>query len=128
MRIGLLSVLAAVLVLPSTQARAQQDDGSADVRCLIVGMRVSGMGDAAKQTAGQLLSMYHMGRLDAHTPKLDIEALIIKEAAALSGADFAAEARRCGNSFADRGREIQRMGADISQREQAADKPAEPAR
>ena len=124
MRNCLLSLLAAVLALAAFQVHAQEEEATADVRCLIVGMNVAGMGDAAQQSAGQMLSMYYMGRLDAHLPKLDIEALIMKEAAAMSSSDFAAEARRCGNSLSDRGREIQRMGKDISEREQAAAKPA----
>jgi hypothetical protein len=96
----------------------------ADVRCLLVGFNVSGP-DSKLRAAGQVLSMYYFGRLDAHIPNLDIEALIIQEAGVMTPMDFACEAVRCGNSFADKGREIKNMRKDIIERTKTPDKASE---
>lgn len=111
------------LVLSSARTFAQDADTISDVRCLLVGFNVTGT-DVNLRSAGQALSMYYMGRLDAHVPKLDIEALIIQQAQMMTSADFASEAVRCGHTFADRGREIKRIGNDMMELEKARRAPS----
>ena len=127
MRNSLLSVLAGALTFWSVQAPAQDAETIADVRCLIVGVRISGMPDSNMQSAGTMLSLYYIGRLDAHVPKLDIEELMIKEISTMTTSDYGSEAKRCGTSLTDKGQEITRIGRDMIQRGQNLGKPATPA-
>jgi len=111
-------VLAVALTLSSAQVPAQDTDTTADVRCLVVGMRIAGATDATQQSAGMMLSMYYIGRLDAHVPKLDIEQLMIKEIGRMTPADYGSEAKRCGASLTVKGQEISRIGKDMIERGQ----------
>src|SRR5260370_16462066 len=110
MRNRLLRVLAGALTLSSAQAPAQDAETIADVRCLIVGMKFAGMADPTQQSAGMMLSMYYIGRLDGRVPKLDIEALMIKEIITMTTSDYGSEAKRCGASLTDKGQAITRIG------------------
>ena len=116
MRSSLLTVLAGALTLSSVQAPAQDAETIADVRCVIVGMKLAGMTDSTQQTSGMMLSMYYIGRLDGRVPELDIESLMIKEIDTMTTADYGSEAKRCGASLADRGKEITRIGKDMIER------------
>jgi hypothetical protein len=118
MRNSLLSVLAGALTLSSGQATAQDAETIADVRCIIVGMRFAGMVDPTQQSAGMMLSLYYIGRLDGRVPKLDIEELMIKEVSKMTTSDYGSEAKRCGASLTDKGQEITRIGKDIIERGQ----------
>jgi len=118
MRNTLLTVLAGALTLSSAQAPAQDPETIADVRCLIVGMKFVGMTDPTQQSAGMMLSMYYIGRLDGRVPKLDIEELMIKQISAMTTADYGSEAKRCGASLTDKGQEITRIGKDMVERGQ----------
>jgi hypothetical protein len=117
MRDTLSTVLVAILSLLSTEARAQDVETIADVRCVIVGVLLVQKADPAQRTAGSMLSMYYIGRLDGRVPKLDLEELILKEGGTMTNADFGAEAKRCGETLAARGQEITRIGQDIVARE-----------
>jgi hypothetical protein len=106
------------LVLLPAQVRAQDAETIADVRCAIVGINFAGMPDPSHQTAGTMLSLYYIGRLNGRAPKLNIESLLIAEINTMTPADYDSEAKRCGASLADKGREIARIGKDISERAQ----------
>jgi hypothetical protein len=115
MRNSLLSVLAGALTLSSAQAPAQDAETIADVRCIIVGMKFAGTADPTQQSAGMMLSLYYIGRLDGRVPKLDIEELMIKEISTMTTSDYGSEAKRCGASLTDKGQEITRIGKDMIQ-------------
>ena len=116
MRNTLLTLLAGALTLFSAQAFPQDPETIADVRCLIVGMKFAGVNDPNQQTAGMMLSMYYIGRLDRRVPKLDIEGLMIKEISSMTPSDYGSEAKRCGASFTAKGQEITRIGKDMVER------------
>ncbi len=118
MRNRLLSVLAGALTLSSAQAPAQDAETIADVRCLIVGMKFAGMAEPTQHSAGMMLSMYYIGRLDGRVPKLDIEELMIKEISTMTTSDYGSEAKRCGAGLTDKGQEITRIGKDMVERGQ----------
>jgi len=118
MRNNLLKVLAGALSLCMAQVQAQDVETSADVRCLVVGLRIAGMADATQRSAGLMLSMYYIGRLDTHVPKLDLEDLLLKEVSSMTAADYGSEAKRCGASLTDKGQEITRIGKDLVERGQ----------
>jgi hypothetical protein len=117
MRDSLLIVFVGLLLFLSTQVRAQDTETIADVHCIIVGLRFSGMEDPNQRTAGSMLSIYYIGRLDGRVRELDLEELIVKEAGTMTNRDlFAAEAKRCGATLAARGKEITQLGKDIVER------------
>ena len=127
MRNSLLSVFAAALTFWSVQTSAQDAEMIADVRCFIIGVRISEMPDSNMHSAGTMLSLYYIGRLDARVPRPNIEELMIKEISTMTTADYGSEAKRCGASLRDKGQEITRIGRDMIQRGQNLTKPATPA-
>src|SRR5690348_7528152 len=116
MRDTVLTMLVAILSLLSTEARAQDAETIADVRCVIVGVLLVQKADPTQRSAGSMLSMYYIGRLDGRVPKLDLEELIIKEGSTMTNSDFSAEAKRCGATLSARGQEITQIGKDIVER------------
>lgn len=116
MRNKLLTVLVGALTLSSAQARAQDAETIADVRCVIVGALLV-QKDATQRSTGMMLSMYYIGRLDGRLPKLDLEELLIKEGNRMTASDIGSEAKRCGASLADKGQELTRIGKDIVEKE-----------
>jgi hypothetical protein len=112
------TLLLGALALCSAQARAQDADTTADVRCVIVGTRLLQQPGATEQSAGAMLTMYYIGRLDGRVPKLDLEEALIKEASIMTGSDYAAEAKRCGASLTAKGQEITRIGKDMVEKGQ----------
>jgi len=118
MRNTLLTVLVGALTLSSVQARAQDAETIADVRCVIVGAKFGAMADPSQRSAGMMLSFYYIGRLDGRMPKLDLEELMIKELSTMTTSDFGSEAKRCGASLTDKGQAISRIGKDIVERAQ----------
>lgn len=124
-----LSVLAGILMSSPLQASAQDVETIADVRCLVVGFKLAENVDAALRSAGMMLSIYYIGRLDGRVPSLDIEDLLIKEVTTMTPTDYGSEAKRCGASLADKGQEITRIGKDMIERKQnMLDKPIAPAK
>jgi hypothetical protein len=115
---GLFSVLAVGLVFFSRQAQALDDDTIADVRCIVVGMRFSGLTDPNLKSAGTMLGLYYVGRIEGRTPKLDIEELLVSEAVKMTSADYGSEAQRCGGSLALKGQELTKIGNDLLKRAQ----------
>ena len=112
-----LSMLAAMLSMFSLGAEAQEVVNIADVRCVVVGMQLSGMTTSPKQSRGILLTLYYVGRLNGRAPKLDIEGLIIAETGRMTDSDFASEATRCEAGLAERGQQITQIGKDMMERD-----------
>jgi len=110
--------LAGLFGLFPFHARAQDLDIAGDVRCLVVGMKISALTDATYKSAGMMISMYYFGRLDAHVPKLDIEDLIVKEVTTMTQSDFGSEAKRCGGNLTTKGQEMTKIGEDLIERGQ----------
>jgi hypothetical protein len=109
------SVLAGLLVLLPAYAQAPQSDTIDDVRCVVVGMWIAGSGNSTQQSAGMMDALYYIGRLDGREPKLDVEALLVKEFVKMTPADFSREATRCGSHLAEKGKEITKMGQDMTE-------------
>jgi hypothetical protein len=118
MRNTLLPVLVGALTLASAQTRAQEAETIADVRCVVVGTRLAQMADPTQRSAGMMLSMYYIGRLDGRVPKLDLEELLIKELSMMTTSDYGSEAKRCGGALQTRGQEIARIGKDLVEKGQ----------
>ena len=103
-----------MLTLSALPTYAQDADTVADVRCLVVGLKMMQLSDASMQKAGYISFMYYVGRLDGRTPSLDIEQSIIKELDHMTAPEFSAEAVRCGGGLTKKGEQLQRIGKDLA--------------
>jgi hypothetical protein len=68
-----ITLLLAILGLASMPISAQEAVNIADIRCVVVGMKMTGAANSPDQSRGFLLTLYYIGRLDGRSPKLDIE-------------------------------------------------------
>jgi hypothetical protein len=116
MRMCGLSMLVGVLWLASVRAEAQEAVNIADIRCVVVGMKLSEMVNSPDQSRGILLTLYYIGRLDGRVPQLDIENLLIEENSKMTSSDYASEAKRCGTGLAEKGQQITKVGKDLIER------------
>lgn len=110
-----LSLLAGVMAILSITARAQDAETIGDVRCVVVGMKLGGSSNATQQSAGMMLALYYIGRLDGHVPDFDFESLLAKEAMKMTASEFKNEAGRCGGHLTQKGEQITKIGKDISE-------------
>lgn len=97
------------------EARAASQQTVADVQCIVVGARLSASSDQRLKLSAQMLLAYYLGRIDGRSMKIDLDALIQREAENMTSADFRSAARRCGTEFSDRGAEIVRIGKSLTQ-------------
>jgi hypothetical protein len=107
------SLLVAALSLLPLQAMAQDADTIADVRCVAVGIRSAALPDSHQKSAGLLMALYFIGRLDGRDPTLDLEARLTEQLAKMTAADFTTEAARCGSTLSTKGAQITRVGQDL---------------
>jgi hypothetical protein len=63
-----------------------------------------------------VLAAYFLGRLDGHTPRLDVESLIERELPKLGSGELQSESTRCGILLAEKGKEIQLIGKKLVER------------
>ena len=108
-----LALLAAALTLIPLEVMAQDADTVADVRCVAVGIRSAALPDSHQKSAGLLMALYFIGRLDGRDPKLDLEAMLSEQLSKMTAADFTTETARCGNSLTAKGAQITRVGQDL---------------
>lgn len=94
-----------------------------DVRCVVVGLRMVEMPVSQQRTAGMMLAIYYLGRLDGRAPDAEVEGLIEREAERMTAAEFRANAVRCGKALTLKGQEIQKIGADLSRKAQGGAAP-----
>jgi hypothetical protein len=107
---GCLNMLLACLGLAATRVEAQDAATIADIRCVIIGVRLSEMANPTQQSKGLLLSLYYLGRLDGRSPKLDIEHLLLDEFRTMAGTDYASEGKRCGVGLTEKGQQLVEIG------------------
>ena len=107
----------ALLVLAPGMAFAQpKGDGETDkaVRCLVVYMKMSSSPDVKVQQSGGTGTIYWLGRLDGHDPKLDLESRVVAQAKSMDDAALQVEGTRCGAEMVARGQFLAAMGKDIA--------------
>lgn len=112
-RLSLLGTALSLLSLLPLQAMAQDADTVADIRCVAVGIRSAALPDSHQKSAGLLMALYFIGRLDGRDPALDLEARLREQLAKMTAADFTTEAARCGNTLSTKGAQITRLGQDL---------------
>jgi len=89
---------------------------SADVRCLIVMLRLQASSNETAKSSSLLGSMYYLGKLDGRAPSLDLEAALIEQFGKMQAADTKNEAVRCGNEMSTRGQAFEKIGEDLSKK------------
>jgi hypothetical protein len=122
----ILLLLAAVAAV--SPARADDVPSSADIRCLMIGMRMSAVADANQRTGGNMLAIYYYGRLEKFSAK-QLEDAILKESLSVKPEDFLTDSSRCGKILMEKGHAISQISDDLVRRGQEAQqkKPAAPA-
>lgn len=106
-----------------SKAHASDRQTVADVRCVVVGLRMVQMTMPQQRAAGMMVAMYYLGRLDGRTPHPDIEQLIEREIDEMNPAEFRANASRCGKALALKGKEIRKIGGDLVRKGQGEAPP-----
>ena len=109
-----LPLLGAALTLVSLQVMAQDADNVADIRCVAVGIRSAALPDSRQKSAGLLMALYFIGRLDGRDPNSISRRRLSEQLAKMTAADFTTEAARCGNSLSTKGAQITHVGQDLS--------------
>lgn len=99
---------------------ASNQQVASDVRCIVVGLRMMQMTATQQRGAGTMVTLYYLGRLDSRVPEAEADGLIESEAEKMTAAEFRANAVLCGKAFALRGKEIQKIGADLSRKAHGA--------
>lgn len=95
------------------KAKAADRETLADVRCVLVAMHMVAMKEPMQRTAGMMVAMYYLGRLDEHAPHANIEQLIKAELWKTTAAQLKSDAVRCGQALQRKGRELKAIGADL---------------
>ena len=83
-----------------------------DLKCAVVGLTIAGTAgaNAQQQQAGTLIALYYLGRVQGAEPAVDLQALITREAEALTIATLETERVRCAQEFSAMGQAMVRMG------------------
>ena len=105
------------------KAYASDRQTVADVRCVVVGLRMVKMTMPQQRAAGMMLSVYYLGRLDGRAPHANIEQLIEREVGKMTLTEFRANATRCGKALTRKGQELQKIGADLVRKGQGGVPP-----
>lgn len=109
--VALLCLVVASWSLP--KANAADRETLADVRCVLVAMRMVATETPEQRTAGMMVAMYYLGRLDGHAPGANIERLIKEEVWKSTSAELKSDAVRCGQGLQRKGHELQKIGAEL---------------
>ena len=109
-RANLFSVLLVAITIGFGEADAANMDSIADVRCVIVAMKMGKAPGSAQQTSAIMIALYYLGRLDGRALQANIEDLIAKEVVKMTAAELRSEAVRCGTALAKKGEEISNIG------------------
>jgi hypothetical protein len=96
------------------QAKADDAPTTADLHCLIIGMRLSGSPEAPQRQAGFIETLYYLGRVDVHAPNANLLSLVSTEIGKMKTADLVAESKRCGQFLQVRGQALQDLGKALS--------------
>lgn len=104
-----------IMLLASSAARG--DAISDEVRCFIVSLQLMQAVDPAQKLAGTVAQSYWMGRIDGHTPKIDLEASVLAEIPQIiKPGIFQAEAMRCGTEMQALGAEVKAIGESLQRK------------
>jgi hypothetical protein len=104
--------------LTPQSARADVAAFDPDLRCAAIGFAMTGRPDATEEqrNVGMMIAAHYVGRLQGHSPTLDIEDQLFQLSQHLTPADLAAETTRCGDEIQALGRSLMEIGDNLRQR------------
>lgn len=105
-----------LMSLLTSMAYALEIRPSADIRCIIIGMQMGNLADVSQRSAGSMLIMYHLGRLEIIAPELDVEESIVKELAVMTPRDFQSDSARCRRTLSDKAQSMVLIGKHLMDR------------
>jgi hypothetical protein len=76
------------------------------VRCLVIAGALEQNQDPEVAQAGEIGSIYWLGRANGALPGVDLKPRMLAVAEALKGTDVGDEARRCGDELSRQGQEV----------------------
>jgi hypothetical protein len=108
------AALFAFILMMSEQARANGTGTTADVRCVIVGARLSESTESNQRITAGMLMIYYLGRLDGRSPGVDLQRLIETELGKMTALDFQLEVKRCSDEFSAKGAVVTEIGRNLA--------------
>ena len=126
MAAGLFQAVNAADSAPAAPAASSDAQNIADVRCVVVGMKMAELADTKVKSSGTLLALYYIARLDGRVPGLDLEGQIMNQIKAMTSADYQSEALRCGAELQAKGQKITAIGEALNKRQQQEDSLSTP--
>jgi hypothetical protein len=123
-----LACVLAALMAPALAVAASDNESAADVRCIAVAFKMAQADNPQIKSAGQLLAIYYLGRLDGHTTQVDLEDLIVDQISKMDEATFRTEAARCGNALTEKGQQLTRIGQNLLKRAQQLQQSSAPSK
>jgi hypothetical protein len=106
-------------------AHALEAPSSDDIRCLIVGSIMSSSTEPTQRTAGNMLAIYSIGRLNAFSAQ-EIEDAMFSESVTITPAQIKTEMLRCGALMQEKGQLMQQIGNNLVRRSKEIDKQNAP--
>ena len=100
------------------KVRATDHEALADARCIVVAMKLATLNDPQQRSAGVMLTIYYLGRLDGRSLHTDTERLMEQQARKMTSAELRSDAVRCEMVLTRKGQEMVRIGADLSHKSQ----------
>jgi hypothetical protein len=110
-----ISMFAGFLVFVPVHAQEPGTETIADVRCIVVGMKIGASGNSTQKSVAMMTTLYYIGRIDGREPKLDIEDILVMVFVKMTAPQFASEATRCGTHLTEKGKEISKIGKDMAE-------------
>jgi hypothetical protein len=115
-RFNLLLTVFVALGLFASNARAENADTTADVRCIAAAMvSIGNIQDQNIQTALKITVLYFLGRIDGREPKFDLKRHLEDQVSKMTRQQVALEDSRCGKLLSARGAAMKEMGQEMGQ-------------
>lgn len=112
-RVAMASACIGLVACPLGGARAAGRQTLADIRCVVVAIRMMSISYAQDRSAGMMAALYYLGRLDGHAPTADLARLLDDESRKMTLAEFRANAGRCGSAMKLKARQIDKIAAGL---------------
>ena len=104
------SILLIAAAPPSDSGRTE------DVRCFIALSALSQTADGETKQAAAAGTLYFLGRLDGHSPGLDLEAAVTAEAPGMTEAVLGSLLKSCGEKIRSRGEYLLAVGGALQKK------------
>jgi hypothetical protein len=112
--VAVTTVLAGLLACMAPVHAADYDtETTNDLRCIVAAGVTIESNDGAAKVAGLTAMMYFFGRLDGHSPDIDLTASIADIAQKMSPEDIETARQSCSQIMKDRGQALQDAGQNL---------------